>query len=153
MGSNTTHLRPRRPCSGNDITQEERNSILRNCARGATRRHEKTMAKRSQRISPVEINAECPHRAKQEVVIKTSRKVRQGLDQEGARDGTGERLPIWQQTAEHTRGRHHRQQRLQSRKEPATPQPFWPWLRPRGTAPSASEHAEKHGTGVRTPRC
>ena len=94
MGSDSTHLRPRRPSSGNDIAQEERHSILRKGTRGVTRRHEKTMTKRSQRTSPVEINAESPDRAKQEVVIKTSRKVGQGLYQEGARDGTGERLRL-----------------------------------------------------------
>ena len=142
MGSNITHLRP---CCRNDIAQEERNCILRNSARGATRRHKKTMAKRSQRISPVEINAECPHRAKQEVVIKDLTKKERGMERVSDSD------------SETSCGTYERQAspptRLQSRKEPATPQPFWRWLRPRGTGPSASEHAEEHGTGVRTPRC
>ena len=49
---------------------------------------------RRKRPSPVEINAECPHRAQEEVIIKTCRKIGQGLHQEGARDGTGERLRL-----------------------------------------------------------
>ena len=47
-----------------------------------------------QRPSPVKINAEGPHRAQKKVVIKTSRKIGQGLNQEGTRDGTGERLRL-----------------------------------------------------------
>ena len=63
-------------------------------ARDGRRGDTKRRWQRSQRSSPVKINAERPYRAKQEVVIKTSRKVRQGLDQEGARDGTSERLRL-----------------------------------------------------------
>ena len=54
----------------------------------------KTMAKRSQRRNPVQIYAKSPYRAKQEVVIQTSSKIGQGLNQEGARDGAGERLRL-----------------------------------------------------------
>ena len=39
-------------------------------------------------------NAKSPYRAKQEVVIQTSSKIGQGLNQEGARDGAGERLRL-----------------------------------------------------------
>ena len=52
------------------------------------------MAKRSQGSRSVQIKAEHPDRAEQKVVIKTSRKIGQGLDQEGARDGTSERLRL-----------------------------------------------------------
>ena len=52
------------------------------------------MAKGSQRSNPVQIDAESPDRPEQDVVIKTSRKIGQGWDQEGARDGTGERLRL-----------------------------------------------------------
>ena len=52
------------------------------------------MVKRSQGSNPVQIDVESPDRAEQKVVLKTSRKIRQGFDQEGARDGTGERLRL-----------------------------------------------------------
>ena len=78
----------------NYFAQKERNSILGHSARRATRRHKKAMAKRRQRPSPVKINAEGPHGAQKKVVIKTSCKVWQGLNQEGARDGTYERLRL-----------------------------------------------------------
>ena len=52
------------------------------------------MAERRQRPSPLQIDVEGPHGAQKKVVVKTSRKVSQGLHQEGARDGTCERLRL-----------------------------------------------------------
>ena len=93
------------------------------------------MANRSQRTSPVQTNSERPHRAKQEVVFKTRHKVGQGLHQEGARDGTGERLRLG-----------HKLRNIgKAGTEPAAPQPTWPSPGPRGTAPSVSEHGEEPG--------
>ena len=82
------------PSGMNYFAQKERNSILGHSARRATRRHKKAMAQRRQRPSPVQINAEGPHRAQKKVDIKTSCKVGQGLNQEGARDGTCEQLRL-----------------------------------------------------------
>ena len=52
------------------------------------------MATWRQRPGPRQIQAEGPDRAQEEVSIKTCREVSQGLHQEGARDGTGERLRL-----------------------------------------------------------
>ena len=52
------------------------------------------MAKRSQGSNPVQIDAESPDRAELKVILTTSHKIGQGFDQEGARDGTGERLQL-----------------------------------------------------------
>ena len=59
----------------NDLPQKERHCGLRHSARRAPRGHEKAMATWRQRPGPKQIQAEGPHRAQQEVGIKTSRKV------------------------------------------------------------------------------
>ena len=89
-----THLRPRSPSIRKYVTQEEGDGVLREKTGTATRRHEKSTAKRRQSRETIQINAESPYRAEQEVIIQTSRKIRQGPDQEGARDGTRERLRL-----------------------------------------------------------
>ena len=78
----------------NDLVQEKGDRILRHGARGAARRDEKVALTQSQRQNPVEIDAKGMNRAKEQVIIQARRKIRQGLDQERARDGARERLRL-----------------------------------------------------------
>ena len=94
MGTDRTHLRTGRLSPMNDLAQEKGDRILRHGAHGAARRDEKASPTWSQRQSPVEIDAKGTNRAKKQVIIQARRKIRQGLDQEGARDGTRERLRL-----------------------------------------------------------
>ena len=87
-------MRSSRTSSRDDLPQKERHSVLRHSARRAPRGHEKAMATWRQRPGLRQIQAEGPDRAQEEVSIKTSREVSKGLHQEGARDGTGERLRL-----------------------------------------------------------
>ena len=48
----------------------------------------------SDRTSPIQINVEGMHRTQQEIVIEVRCKIGQRRHQEGARDGTGERLRL-----------------------------------------------------------
>ena len=75
-------------------SKQKGDRILRHGVRGAARGDEKAAPTRSQRQSPVEIDAEGTNRAKEQVIIQARRKIRQGLDQERARDGTREQLRL-----------------------------------------------------------
>ena len=78
----------------NDLAQEKGDRILGHGVHGAARRDEKSASTLSQRQSPVEIDVMGMNRAKEQVTLQARRKIRQGIDQEGARDGSRERLRI-----------------------------------------------------------
>ena len=94
MGTDRTHFRTGRRSPMKDLAQEKGDRILRHGVRGAARRDEEAAPTRSQRQSPVKINAKGTNRAKKQVNIRARREIRQGLDQERARDGTRERLRL-----------------------------------------------------------
>ena len=77
MGTDRTHLRTGGLSPMNDLAQEKGDRILRQGARGAAQRDEKASAIRSQRQSPVEIDAKgtITNRAKEQVILQACRKI------------------------------------------------------------------------------
>ena len=72
----------------NTTRKEERNRGHRKSPRRAARRDKKTAGATLHGSRPGQENAEGTNWAKQRTYVKTSRKVRQRYNQEGARDGT-----------------------------------------------------------------
>ena len=85
MGSDGTHRTVRRPSRKSDHAQRMDTAI-------EDTEREGRLGERDQQTRPIQRKAEGTRRTQQESVIKALRKIRQGLHQEGARDGMGERL-------------------------------------------------------------